>query len=106
MTDAENESEIRRLEARAAAAAAERTATQDRIDAENEAEIRRLEARAAADGDDRIDAQNKIEAARVAAINAQIARDNEARIKGATSTSKISGVHIALIAVAAFYFLR
>lgn len=107
MTDAENESEIRRLEARAAAAAAAQAATQDRIDAENEAEIRRLEARAAADGDDRIDAQNKAEAARVAAINAQIARENEARIKGtSTSTSKISGIHIALIAAAAFYLLR
>jgi len=107
MTPLENESEIKRLEARAAAAAA---ATQDRIEAENEAEIKRLEARAAADGNDRIDAENKAEAARVAAINAQIARENELRVKNIdpnsfSVTGKISGIHIALIAAAAFYFL-
>ena len=108
MTAAENEAEIKRLEARAAAAAA---ATQDRIDAENEAEIKRLEARAAADGNDRLDAENKIEAARVAAINAEIARQTELRVKNIdpnsfSATGKLSGIHIALIAAAAFYLLR
>jgi hypothetical protein len=94
-------------------------AINDRIAAENEAEIKRLIARAAASAaerstateDEQIDADNKIEAARVAAINAEIARENEARAKGmdttspGTDTGKMNGLYIALLAAAAFYFL-
>ena len=94
-------------------------AINDRIAAENEAEIKRLIARAAAAAaerststeDEQIDADNKIEEARVAAINAQIARENEARAKGTdttssgTDTGKMNGLYIALLAAAACYFL-
>ena len=75
--------------ARAAAAAAERSTSTE---------------------DEQIDANNKIEEARVAAINAQIARENEARAKGTDTTTsgagmgKMNGLYIALLAAAAFYF--
>lgn len=84
---AENEAEIRRLIARAEAAA---EAGDYQADAENQAEIRRLEARAAAAAEAR---------------NYQVGDDNIIQQTTSTSPGKISGIHIALLAAAAFYFL-
>lgn len=84
---AENEAEIRRLIARAEAAA---EAGDYQSDAENQAEIRRLEARAAAAAEAR---------------NYQIGGDNTTQQATSTNTGKTNGLYIALLAAAAFYFL-
>lgn len=85
---AENEAEIRRLIARAEAAA---EAGDYQADAENQAEIRRLEARAAAAAESR---------------NYQVGDDNMTQQTTSTSSGKTNGLYIALLAAAAFYFLR
>ena len=84
---AENEAEIRRLIARAEAAA---EAGDYQSDAENQAEIRRLEARAAAAAEAR---------------NYQVGDDNITQQTTSTDAGKMNGLYIALLAAAAFYFL-